>query len=89
MPWEPLLPYPSPCPAEGPDIESREEALVLRKEQRYDIFWDWKNNDSQIHFWLLEMCADNGIVYRKLRENRLDSFMFLDDELGKNFNSLE
>lgn len=31
VPWASLLPYPSPCPAEGPAIESREEALVLRR----------------------------------------------------------
>lgn len=29
----------------------------------------------------LEMSADNGIVYRKGRENTLDGLMLLDDEL--------
>ena len=34
------------------------------------------------------MCAGNGIVHRKLIENRLDSFMFLDGELRKKIQQL-
>lgn len=35
------------------------------------------------------MCPGNGIVHRKLSENRLDSFMFLDDELRKKIQQLK
>ena len=34
------------------------------------------------------MCAGNGIVHRKLIENRLGSFMFLDGELRKKIQQL-
>lgn len=37
----------------------------------------------------MEMYADNIIVYKKLRENRLDGLMFHDDELGNKVSRLK